>query len=267
MTKGPVFTGLPPLVVFLCLTLPSAASVAELAADGSQLNGKVRVVNTLRFAATEPPARYSHVADLNFYVTGAHFLSYGEIATEVRRAQGKFDGCRIFLRIASLNFIAAPPLLSEWESLEFNNGLTEWERELFSQTPPFSAGVVYVHNLDWTIGRNGVTAVGYGGYIETETEYLATPQERAFFRERVAGHAVLGRSAGRWSLAHELGHAVMGLRHKQSDRNNIMFSGQLARGEDPAFDAAQCEQGRANRPWVRPARPTPASLAAADREG
>ncbi|WP_303906928.1 hypothetical protein [Thiohalomonas denitrificans] len=233
------------------LLLGATATRGEVVSDGSRLAGNISIGKSLRVPPAHIPDGYSSFADLNIYLTPGNSPAPDRIASAFRLAQNKLDACRIFLRVRTVNYVIGPPLLSEWESMEFDNGLTPWERAFFTLTPRRSAGVVFVKRLDWTIGRNGITAVGYGGYIEEETDYLKTPRDRLFYRNHMAGYAVLGRSVGESSLIHELGHALMGLRHVE-DRSNIMFSGLLARDEDPGFDKRQCAKGRANHPWIRP---------------
>ncbi len=227
------------------------ATQGEVAPDGSRLRGNVHIDKTLRIPSSGIPSGYGYFADLNIYLTRGNSPAPEQIETAIARAQEKLDVCGIFLRVDTVNYVAGPPLLSEWESMEFNDGLTQWERTLFALTPRRSAGIVFVKRLDWTIGRDGITAVGYGRYIETETDYLKTAQDQRFFRNHMAGYVVLGKSIGESSLAHELGHALMGLRHVE-DRANVMFSGLLARSAAPKFNARQCVAGRNNRPWVKP---------------
>lgn len=235
-------------LVGLLLALPGHGEVVP---DGGELPGQVRIAPLLELVPGDVPPGYSHVADLNVYLTYGPTPSLGRIRAALAYAQSRLDRCRIHLRLRSVNRVLAPPLLAEWESLEFNQGLTPWELALFSVTPPHSAGIVYVRQVDWTIGRDGVTAIGYGDFLTRRTEYLADGRERAFFHERMAGHAVLGSSVGADSLAHELGHALLGLEHV-GDRNNLMFRGLLARARDARLTESQCATGRANTPWVQP---------------
>ncbi len=228
----------------------SFPAVAEVAGDGSNLPGAVRIARTTHLPPPEPNPAYTHRATVNVYLTRQHAPSLGELRRQLARAQQKFDRCRIQLRLGAVHHLAAPDLLAEWESIEFNAGVTFWERTLFSLTVPFSTGIVYVERVDWTIGDDGVIAVGYGPFVVADSLYFADAAERAFFRRHVVGHAVLGRSSGVWTLAHELGHAVMGLRHSD-DRDNVMFGGQLARSELVEFEEEQCARGRANAPWVQ----------------
>jgi hypothetical protein len=244
------------------LTGLAAGASAEVAGDGSRLPGTVSIEHTTRLAHTPATDDYTHYAAINAYLTREHAPSLTEIRRQLARAQGVFDACRIQLRLVAVHQVAAPALFAEWESLEFNTGLSPWERALFSLTAPFSAGIVYVEQVDWTIGRDGIIAVGYGPFVVTDTEHLKSAQEQDFFRQRVAGHAVLGKSSGPWTLGHELGHAVLGLRHSER-RDNIMFSGQLARTEGARLEEWQCAAGRANAPWVLPIGTTVVSHAAA----
>lgn len=237
--------------LWIALLLSSISVHAGVVPDGSRLAGSIAIGKSQRVPPAEIPSGYSAFADLNIYLTQGNSPTPAELAAALRQAQNKLDTCRIFLRVRTINHVIGPPLLSDWESMEFNNGLSPWERSFFSLTPPRSAGIVFVRRIDWTIGRDGVTAVGYGAYIEHETDYLKTPQDRRFFRNQMAGYAVLGKSVGETSLVHELGHAVMGLRHVR-DRSNIMFSGLLARDVNPGFNDRQCAEGRANYPWVKP---------------
>lgn len=238
-------------LILLALSWPwLAVHAGGTVADGSKLPGAVFIDHRVNLPLEYPSRFYTHVADLHVYLTAQHTRPLAGIKTELNRAQEKFDRCRIYLRLRSVNRLAAPPLLAQWESLEFGMGLTPWERALFVLAPAYSAGIVYVDSLDWTIGRNGITAVGYAPFIETETDYLKDDAERAFYRVHMAGHAVLGRHSGQWTLAHELGHALMNLRHV-GDQGNVMFGGQMARNEKLGFSESQCEQGRANAPWVK----------------
>lgn len=240
------------LVPVLALWLASSGAVrAEVVPDGSRLIGQVAIAETLHPAKPPIPDGFTHYADLNIFLAPGTAISPARIEASLERTQTRLTPCRIFLRVNSINRLSGPPLLAYWESMAFSDRLTDWERTLFSLTPPRSAGVVYVKALDWTIGIDGITAVGYGPYILRQTDYLRTPGERAFFRRHMAGYAVLGESVGQWTLAHELGHALMGLGHV-GDRDNVMFSGQLARRNDPHFNEAQCARGRSNSPWVRP---------------
>ena len=237
--------------LFAVFFLGITATRGEIVPDGSRLAGSISIGKTLQLPSSGIPSGYPSFADLNIYLTRGNSPAPAELASALQQAQDKLDLCRIFLRVTTINYVIAPPLLSEWESMEFNNGLTQWERSFFNLTPPRSAGILFVKRLDWTIGRDGITAVGYGAYIEKETDYLETTRDQLFFRNRMAGYAVLGKSAGESSLVHELGHALMGLRHVK-DRSNIMFSGLLARDADPGFEERQCAKGRANFPWVQP---------------
>ncbi|SCZ53428.1 hypothetical protein [Thiohalomonas denitrificans] len=239
------------LLAAILLGATATATRGEVVPDGSRLAGNISIGKSLRIPPADIPDGYGSFADLNIYLTSGNSPQPDRIAAALRLAQKKLDVCRIFLRVHSVNYVVGPPLLSEWESMEFNNGLSPWERAFFSLTPRRSAGVVFVKRLDWTIGRDGITAVGYGGYLEEETDYLKTSRDRLFYRNHMAGYAVLGRSVGESSLIHELGHALLGLRHVK-DRSNVMFSGLLARDDDSGFNERQCARGRANYPWVRP---------------
>ena len=196
----------------------------------------------------------SFVASLNLYIPRGLEPELPRLLTDLNRAQTKLNQCGISLHIEKVIFLEARPEFLEYESVEFNGGnLSPHELALFSQIEPFSAGIVLVDSLDWTIGSDGTVAVAYAPYI-LDLNFFAhqSPETQRFLYERMAGHAILGRHRSQWTLLHELGHALMNLRHETRDTQNIMLPHAFARSPDPNFSQRQCLQGVRNAPWIRP---------------
>ena len=189
---------------------------------------------------------------LNLYVPRGMEDEVPSLLNELKRAQEKLNDCGVSISLEQIISLEAKPEFLEYESVEFNGGqLSPHELALFSQVEPFSAGIILVDSLDWTIGADGIVGIGYAPYILSLPFFADQPEDmQRFLFERMSGHVVLSRHRGEWTLLHELGHALMNLRHEHRDTRNIMLPNSFARHPDPLFSRQQCAIGQRNSPWV-----------------
>lgn len=216
--------------------------------------GAVRFSDPIALPKRTPSKEFTHRASLTIYVTPENNPSLEELEKITNLAQSRLSRCQIFLDVDQKILVEGSPEFSQWESLEFNEGyLSEWERQFFSQVPLFSAGGLFVDSLDWTIGDDGIVAVGYGPFVLDSPGYFkGNEQDRQFYQNHMAGHFVLGKARSQWTFLHEVGHALMNLQHTEY-RDNVMFPdyGDVKK-INPTFSEEQCQQGRSNAPYVRP---------------
>lgn len=212
----------------------------------SSLN--IEVVSSLSYQLKRQheESYYTHQTTLRIYFTQNHQMNQEELDRELRRAQKALDVCKIQLNVERVFYLKLADWLLEWESFEFNDGeVSDWEKEFFNWTPTHSAGLIFVDSLDWTIGDDGTTAVGYAPFVlENYEEERFTGEDiegdRKFYHDRMMGHSVIGLARNKWTISHEIGHSLMNLKHSDDGRN-IMFP-QAARYEHASFNQSQCNQ-------------------------
>lgn len=205
-----------------------------------------------------PQEFYTHQADLNFIFLKSWNEERKNLPDIINRLQKSFDTCKIFLNIEGLynleNTEEVDFNLEEWETFWFNSDeISPYERVIFSKKLPGKNNVLFLDSLNFTLEGQGTMGIAYPQFLLDH--YLqGKSEQRSFFQERMMGNAVLGLYRARWTLAHELGHALMNLEHIEDDFQNIMWSGKehftpefdgyfLISNRKPEFSKAQCEKG------------------------
>lgn len=199
---------------------------------------------------------YTHMVELQAVVLKSIGMTPSDVRKIVKRAQRKFDKCQVELRLGEIKTIDRPEL-EEWETFWFNsNQLTEQERWLAEAEVPKGPTLIFVNSLNWTLEGQGTWAAAYAPFL---LEHGAP--NKKFFREHMLGKVVIGKYRARWSVAHELGHALMNLQHLQH-ASNIMHTGAgylspqfdsdylMISNLDPNFTREQCEAGIAASPYI-----------------
>lgn len=218
-------------------------SVSLLASDIS-LNRKLSI-NQIK-----GNGEYTHQILLDLYIGEKDIPLLDNIQKEIQYSQKKLDKCNILIQLNEVRVINFPSWFYEFESVEFNGGaVSKWEKEFYSQVPSKSTGILYVDSLDWTIGNNGTVAVAYGPFL-LDLNIVNDQDDRNFIKEKLLGHSVLGKSRGKWTLVHEIGHSILNLTHV-NDPQNIMYPYDFGRNADPEFSQEQCEKGKKNAPYVK----------------
>ncbi|MCB0422949.1 MAG: hypothetical protein KDD61_18250, partial [Bdellovibrionales bacterium] len=204
---------------------------------------------SLSVAGNRPQSYYEYVIQMNVYMTQVHWYSQEHLKQEFQLVQQALDVCKIKIEVKSVYDLAVPHWMTYWESFEFNEGeVTDWERYFFSKFPESDAGILFVKSIDWTIGTDGTTAVGNAPFA-IEKGLLKHSDEHQFYEDHIMGHAVVGKAGrSRWSMAHEIGHAILNLEH-HDDPENIMFFSQL-RAQNSRFTQQQCDRAIQTSPKI-----------------
>ncbi|MBL6991844.1 MAG: hypothetical protein ISR65_18825 [Bacteriovoracaceae bacterium] len=208
------------------------------------------------------PSRYRYYFVLSVYSLSSQNLSKEQIKSRLAHAQSKFDDCGIYLGLDRIEYMNHPQWIEEWETFAFNNGeISEWETWFFSQIFPRQNGIIYVDSLNWTMEGQGTWATGYGSFIHKH--YQLDTASKVFYDDYMVGHVVMGLYRASWTLAHELGHAILNLEHVDNPKD-LMFngaqagtpqfdsSGLLISDNNPRFTPKQCAKGILDNPRLLP---------------
>jgi hypothetical protein len=220
--------------------------------------------NTLYYGKLPPhiSSDYTHYAAINVFFVQSSEVDLIEVKRVLAYAQQYFDRCNIYLHLGKAVALKAPAWFGEWENFWFDNDtITDWERNFFSLDLPDGNNLLLVDSLNWTLEGAGTVGSAYPSFL-LDYYFQDDPQSRRFFVERMEGDLVVGRYRARWTIAHELGHAVMNLQHVDDDQGDIMWNGVVAgtpqyqnyfllSAREPEFTEESCRRGRSNRPFVR----------------
>lgn len=192
---------------------------------------------------------YDYEAEVHIHNFNQNYTK-DEIDQEIRRAQKYFDKCKVKLAVKTYK-TSYDPLFNEWETYWFNNDKIS-EFELVLAQPQFQnpVNIIFLDSINWTINGQGTWAVAYAGYLATELP----PNDVSYLNNHMHGTIVMGRYRARWTLAHELGHLLFGLRHSASPRNVMQTgtgfdppqfdsNGLYISNRQPRFTPEQCRVG------------------------
>lgn len=173
--------------LFLLLTLFTIQWVEASVIQIKPLEEKITGIETKGL-------KYQYKVELNIYMTAESTFSFNDITDQLIEAQRVFDSCKIKIEIRSMNQVMeANPWLTNWETIEFENGdITNWEKTFFTLTPKSSAGVLYVKSLDWSIDEDGIVAAAYSPFYLERGSVNGDNNEQSFYRDKMVGHSVLG---------------------------------------------------------------------------
>jgi hypothetical protein len=165
--------------------------------------------------------KLTHQIKLNFLIA-SKFESKEKLVKDFERARALFQECGILLKMGAINKIENPTL-NDYETIWFNdNQLSSTEKELVENLYPDGLTVLVSDIINWSTEGTGTWGAAYAPYIP---EVLKLDSEATrFYREKLLGHIILGDYRERWTLAHELGHSLLDLRHNLY-YDNLMFSG------------------------------------------
>lgn len=216
-------------IIFLTLLIISHSLCAEL----TPLNYGER----LSFSISHR-AHYTHQIDLDIYLFKGAKLDGQWLEKNLQRAQDALDQCGILLNIRQAYQMNTGEDWLEWEDVEFNSGeFSEWERTFFSQVESDSSGIIISNTLNWSDDPELYHGIGYAPFLPRYFDFTA--QQLSFYQRKMAGHVVLSKYAGEWTVIHEVGHAVMNLEHDEGNPHNIMFP--FYKASDATFSGEQCE--------------------------
>ncbi len=196
---------------------------------------------------------YLKTFPIDIYLTADHKLSH--LKSSFQYAQDKLEKCRVKLVVNSIFNVNASEHFSLWETFTFNNfKITEWEKSFFKKARKGNK-VLFLDSLNWTYEGQGTWGFGYAPFIESyfskeNTQYLK------LFKEKMLGTAIIGHFRAKWTVVHEIAHAVFNIDHSYQ-QNNIMNPGKLWQDAefdqdsilitdkipnyDPEFSSRQCE--------------------------
>lgn len=153
-----------------------------------------------------------------------------EIQDELARTQAYLDKCQIRLNIQSY-YESTNPDFMEWETYWFNSDvITSFENILEKPEYKKNVNIIFLDSINWTIRGQGTWAIAYASYLAKDLP----PTDVQYFKDHLQGSIVMGRYRARWTLAHELGHLLFGLRHIP-DARNVMHTG--TGFHSPEFDS------------------------------
>lgn len=193
----------------------------------------------------------THRINISFYLSPEWSEDLAEVGNMVVEAQHLLSQCQIQLSIDSVFVVHSDENeLFHWETFEFNSGrLTSWEKFFFSHVSPNNSAALFVNAIDWTYDLNGITAASYGQFVIDDHLLKGHEQDRQFYQDHMMGSLVVGPVPSKFTLAHEIGHALLNLKHEE-DPNNIMFPQYKKR--NPRFSHEQCEYAKNFAPKVKP---------------
>lgn len=204
------------------------------------------------------PITYTHVLDLE--VSRATLLGEEEIAKEMKVTQEYFNQCGILIRYTFKREV--DPDLQDWEAFWYNDYKISDVENKFGMNNQFKKPhLLFVDNVNWTLKGQGVWGVAYASYL---LDQMKMPSEtKDFMLKNLMGLIVVGQYRAKWTVAHELAHAILNLEHID-DKNNIMDSGQseenfefeengqLKTSLKPTFSISQCEQKKFENHFLKP---------------
>lgn len=209
----------------------------------------------------EQVASYNYELPIKLYVTSEQLARTDRLIEDLNYAQKRFDKCQIKLKVNEVLEVKNNKTLNEWESFWFGSGntLTDWEKSFFAVNDLNQANILLVDNLNWTVDGQGTWGVGYGPFL---IEELGQDSEKEFFINHGIGNVVIGNYRARSTLAHELGHAALGLTHTYDAKNlmsnyhsfePIQFIDGVAQiPADLEFSQEQCNQGIKESIFLKP---------------